>query len=128
MSYTLTDKQFSSIRHLSDAQRYDYFIRTVARWEQVWSLHSPDGWVELSVEDGQIALPVWPHPDFAQAWAVAEWSDCQPKAVALDMWLERWTPGLEQDDTVLVIFPVDEGEGVVETPSGMAEALLAELE
>ncbi|OUS23962.1 hypothetical protein A9Q99_25750 [Gammaproteobacteria bacterium 45_16_T64] len=128
MPYKLTDKQFTSISKLSEEQRYDYFMRTVARWEEVWSLHSPDGWVELSVDDGQVCLPVWPHPDFAKAWAVSEWSDCKPKAIKLDVWLERWTPGLQDDDTVLAIFPVNEGEGVIETPEGMEKALLAELD
>lgn len=132
MPYKLNDKQFKSISSLSDNERYEYFIRTVAKWEEIWSLHSPEGWVELSVDDGQACLPIWPHPDFAKAWAVSEWDDCQPKAIRLDTWLERWISGLEKDDTVLAIFPVNseegDGEGIVQTPSELESSLLAELE
>ncbi len=128
MTYSLTEKQFNAICHKSEDERYDYFMRKVSDFEEIWSLHSPEGWVELSDEDGQICLPIWPHPDFASAWAVEEWSDCQPKAIKLDVWLERWTQGLENDDTVLVVFPVDEEQGLVQSPSLLHEDLLAQFE
>ncbi len=128
MTYKLNDKQFESIQKLADHERYDYFLKKVADWEEIWSLHSPEGWVELSSSDGEECLPVWPHPDFAKAWAVDDWSDCQPKAITLEVWLERWTPGLERDNTMLAVFPVDEEEGLVVTPSELQEAILGELE
>lgn len=128
MPYKLSDKQFKSINSLTEEQRYDYFIQKVADWEEIWSLHSPEGWVELSDDDGQICLPVWPHPNFAAAWAVSEWSDCQPKSIKLDVWLERWTAGLEGDDTVVAIFPLNEGSSIVQTPAELEKALLQELD
>ena len=128
MTYKLNDKQFNAICNQSDDQRYEYFMRKVADFEEIWSLHSPDGWVELSDEDGQICLPIWPHPDFAASWAVDSWSDCEPKAIKLDVWLERWTQGLEKDDTVLVVFPVDEEQGIVQTPSALGQDILAQFE
>ena len=128
MSYNLSDRQFESIQKLPDHERYDYFLKKVARWEQIWSLHSPQGWVELSSTDGEECLPIWPHPDFAKIWAVDDWSDCQPKAINLELWLQRWTAGLERDNTVLVVFPVDEEKGLVVTPAELEEAILVELE
>ena len=128
MPYKLNEKQFTSISNLPEAERYDYFMRNVAKWEEIWSLHSTEGWAELSVDEGQACIPIWPHPDFAAAWAVSEWSDCKPKAIKLDVWLERWTAGLEGDDTVLAIFPVNEGEGMVLTPAELESALLAACE
>ncbi|WP_257265505.1 DUF2750 domain-containing protein [Endozoicomonas sp. ONNA2] len=128
MTYKLNDKQFESIVQLADHERYDYFLKKVTEWEEIWSLYSPEGWVELSSSDGEECLPIWPHPDFAGAWAVADWSDCQPKAINLEVWLERWTPGLERDNTMLAVFPVNEEEGLVVTPSELQEAILGELQ
>ena len=128
MTYKLNDKQFASIQKLADHERLDYFLKKVADWEEIWSLSSAEGWVELSSPDGDECLPIWPHPDFAAAWAVEDWADCQPKAIKLEVWLERWTAGLQRDNTVLAVFPVDEEEGIVMTPSEFEEALLAELE
>ncbi len=128
MTYKLNDKQFDSVSQLADDQRFDYFLKKVADWEDIWSLHSTEGWVELSSADGEVCLPIWPHPDFAAAWAVDDWADCQPKAIKLDIWLERWTEGLTKDDTVLAVFPVEEEEGLVLTPAELEEAILTELE
>lgn len=127
MTYKLSERQFESIQKLADHERFDYFLKKVANWEEVWSLCSSDGWVELSTPEGEELFPIWPHPDFAAAWAVDDWVDCQPKAIKLDIWIERWVPGLERDSTLVTVFPVSE-EGVVMTPSELEESLLAELE
>ena len=84
--------------------------------------------MSLSSIDGEECLPIWPHPEFAKAWAVDDWSDCEPKAINLEVWLERWTAGLERDNTVLAVFPVNEEEGIVITPAELEEAILAELQ
>ena len=126
MTYKVTEKQIASISNLAAHERYDYFLKKVSDWEEIWSLHSPEGWVEFSA-DGEICLPLWPHPDFAQQWAVGDWSDCKPKAIALDVWLERWTKGLEGDETVLAVFPVNEEEGYILSPQELHDDLMAEL-
>ena len=128
MAYSINQQQITHIHHLDDIKRYDYFLRKITDWEQIWSLHSDEGWIELASEDGDVCLPLWPHPDFAQHWATDEWSDCRPKSVSLDVWLERWTAGLKSDDTMLVIFPVSEGAGIVISPEDLANDILAELE
>ena len=128
MTYKLNEKQYTAIVKQDDDKRCQNFLRKVADFEEIWSLHSPDGWVELSDEDGQICLPVWPHPDFAAAWAIDDWKDCEPKMIKLADWLERWTAGLEKDETALAIFPVDNGQGLILSPVELHEALLHELE
>ena len=127
MTYSLSDHQFDAVVRLSDDERFDYFLQKVIRWETIWSLSSPEGWVELSSPDGDELLPLWPHRDFAQAWAVDDWSDCQPEAIELGAWLERWTTGLSRDQTLLTIFPVGD-EGLVLTPADFEQSLLALLE
>ena len=128
MTYQLNDKQFSSITQLPDDQRFDYFLKKITDWEEIWSLHSPEGWVELSSAEGEVCFPIWPHPTFAKAWAVEDWSDCTPKAIGLDVFLERWITGLNKDESVLAVFPVDEEEGLVFTPDELEQAILSEVE
>ena len=127
MTYQLNEKQYTHTHKQSDDKRCEYFLKKVSDFEEIWSLESPDGWVELSDEDGQVCLPLWPHPDFANAWAVDDWADCQPKMIKLDVWLDRWTEGLEKDNTVLAIFPVDNGEGLILSPEELHDAILAKL-
>ena len=127
MAYKLNEKQNTIASEKSPEARYEYVLNKVANFEEIWSLHSSDGWVELSDGDGNSCLPIWPHPDFAKAWANEDWSDCEPKVIALDVWLERWTQGLANDETLLVVFPVGEDGGMVQSPEDFHEDLLAAI-
>jgi hypothetical protein len=117
MSYELTSSEKSAVSMLSPEGRYDYFVNKVARNGEVWSLEGDDGWVVMRSEDGDECLPVWPHADFAAQWADGDWAGCRPAAIELDTWMERWTPGMEQDGTLLAVFPDEEGEGTIVTPT-----------
>ena len=127
MTYALNEKQYDIAANKKASERYDYFVKKVSQFEEIWSLCGDDGWVELSDSDGEICLPVWPHPDFAKAWATDDWADCSPKKISLEVWLERWTQGLEGDNTLLVVFPVGDDEGVIQTPEALHDDLINAL-
>ena len=124
----LTDRQRREVAGQSAEQRYQYFIDQVVDAGEVWSLRADDGWVEVSSEDGEPCMPVWPHPDFAAEWATDGWEDCRPAAIDLDTWLSRWTLGLERDGVMLVVFPGLDEDGMVLPASELSEALLAARE
>ena len=127
MTYKLNSKQQLIAEQKDANQRYDYCVNKVCQFEEIWSLCDEQGWVELSDSDGEICLPVWPHPNFAKAWVSGEWANCQPKMVRLQVWLNRWTAGLQSDDTLLVVFPLDDDEGVIQTPQAFHDDLLSAL-
>lgn len=122
MSYALSRKEHQAALALSNHQRYQYLIDKVVEQGEIWSLANEEGWVTLSSE-GDNCLPIWPHPDFAQEWATNDWADCSPKAVPLDVWLERWTKGLTADETYLVAFPNLKEEALLVEPAELDEAL-----
>jgi len=127
MSYSLSQKDHQATLKLSNNKRYDLFLKKVAQSGEIWSLANDEGWVTISSEEGENCLPVWPHPDYAKEWCNGEWSDCEPKAVELDVWLERWTPGLEQDETLLVVFPNLKEEALLVDPYELDEGLRGAL-
>jgi len=122
MSYALSHKDHLATLKLSNHQRYQHFVENVVKHGEIWSLANADGWVTLTSE-GDNCLPVWPHPDYAAEWATGDWEDCEPKAVALDVWLERWTKGLTEDETWLVVFPNLKEEALLVEPAELEEAL-----
>lgn len=127
MSYDLSDNEYQDAPGLPADERFAYFVEKVVEGDQVWSLKGPDGWVVMSSEDQEECLPVWPHQAFAADWATGDWSDCAPAPIALDAWLERWTPGMEKDGTQVAVFPAEEGEGLVLSPRELREAIELEL-
>jgi hypothetical protein len=128
MSYALDPMQFQRISRLPAESRFDEFINQVAQHQQVWGLRSGNGWAVVDAE-GDDCFPVWPHPDFAAAWAVGDLSDCKPQAIDLDAWLSRWTPGMDKDGTLVLVFPTndDDDEGVVMAASELEDALLGAI-
>lgn len=127
MPYTLSAREHQATLGLSNHQRFQHFIDKVAEHGEIWSLANDEGWVTLTSE-GDNCLPLWPHPDYAAEWATADWADCQPKSVALDVWLERWTKGLSGDETLLVVFPNLKEEALLVEPEELEEALREALE
>tara|TARA_B100001113_G_C20890493_1_gene526756 strand:+ start:114 stop:497 length:384 start_codon:yes stop_codon:yes gene_type:complete len=122
MSYPLSHKSHLAALKLNDEQRYRHFVEKVAAHGEIWSLANDEGWVTVS-SDGDNAFPVWPHPDYAREWAQGEWADCAPKAVALDVWLDRWTAGLIADETWLVVFPNLKEQALMVEPQDLDDAL-----
>lgn len=122
MSFTLTTAERDKTLALSNYQRYQYFIDMVSEQGEIWSLANDEGWVTLSAE-GDNCLPIWPHADYAAQWATGDWSDCTPKSVTLETWLKRWTKGLKNDETLLVVFPNLEEEALLVDPEELDEDL-----
>tara|TARA_E500000081_G_scaffold151619_1_gene182221 strand:- start:1021 stop:1413 length:393 start_codon:yes stop_codon:yes gene_type:complete len=100
---------------LGAKKRLAFMFETVQQYKQVWILNDDDGCVMLVNEDDD-CVPVWPTRDFAQAWATGEWEGCTPKAIPTKDWFSRWTPGLEEDDLLIAVFPTEEGDGTMLFP------------
>ena len=104
MSWTVNEKEFDAVTHLQPNHRYEYFIKKVADWQEVWSLWK-DGWVLMGDKSGGEFIPVWPHPTFAEAYAHAEWIGYAPRKIELKDWLGKWIPGMEKDGRTVAVFP-----------------------
>lgn len=123
MTTPLTPAQIEAINAMSAEQRYDYFINQCVELKQVWGLSSDTGWVILP-DEGEEHFPVWSHAELAAQWAAGEFADCQPKAVALAEWIEKWLPGMEEDGLLAAVSPNQEGDAIVVA----AEELLEDIQ
>lgn len=124
----MTDKEFQAVSALPGPKRYAHFIKRVADHEEVWSLSNRDGWVLAGDKEGREFALVWPHAEYAMACATGAWADCEPKAIPLDEWMEKWLPGLARDDRMIAVFMTPKDSGVSITSEAMARDLEAELE
>lgn len=127
MSYSLSTKDRDLSLKLSDQQRYQLLVNKVAEYGEIWSLANDEGWVTVRGDDGENCLPIWPHPAYAEQWINGEWADCSPKMVELETWLARWTTGLEQDETLLVVLPNLKEQALLVEPTLLDDDLRAAL-
>ncbi len=129
MSYPLDDQQFKRISRSPTHERFEELVNRVAETEQIWGLSSANGWAVVSAE-GDDCFPVWPHPDYAAAWAVGDLADCTPQPIALSTWMQKWTAGMQKDGTLVLVFPTndDMDEALVIPADELEDALLAAMD
>ncbi|AYB34305.1 DUF2750 domain-containing protein [Chryseolinea soli] len=120
------NKKVQNVINLSASERYSYFIRKVADFEQVWGLYS-DGWATLA-NDEEKMLAFWPEIEFAELCATDAWKDYQPKKISLEDFIEKWLNGMTRDGIKAAIFYTPAEKGVVIPAQELRGALDKELE
>ncbi len=118
----LTQTQLDAINQMTAEERYDYFISTLLEQKQVWGLSSDSGWLILP-DEGEEHLPVWPHAELAQAWAMGDFADCQPKAITLDEWLDKWLPGMIEDGLLIAACPGTDNDSIIVAADELSDEL-----
>lgn len=127
MPWILRDEELKAVLSLDGPKRYEYTIKKVADQEQVWSLWKDDGWALTGDSASRELVPVWPHERFASLCATGIWIGYEPKMIAIDVWIERWIPGIENDGRSIAVFPTPEGRGVAVDPRRFETDLRDEL-
>ena len=122
-----TNKKIENILKMSEDERYNYFIRKVADFEQIWGL-SNDGWALLGDNNGSQILPLWPEKEFAELCAVDQWKDYKAEVIELDNFIEKWIPGMTKDKTLINVFLTPNAKGTVISPADLYSDLQDELE
>ncbi|CAM3142147.1 DUF2750 domain-containing protein [Vibrio rarus] len=97
------------------AERFNLFFKTAVTHKTIWLLIDEHGSVMLNTED-EDCVPVWPTKEHALQWATGEWEGFTAEPISIAKWKSRWTHGLEDDELSLVVFPDQEGEGIVLFP------------
>nr|WP_314627792.1 DUF2750 domain-containing protein [uncultured Janthinobacterium sp.] len=109
---------------LPSTQRYGYFVRKVADTQELWGLHD-DGWATAQA-GGKVAIPFWPEAAFAQACASGDWAGYQPRAIALDDFLQKWLPGMQANGQLVFVFAVPQGSASIAAPADVLADLQEE--
>ena len=126
MTWNLNSIEFESVTKLAPEKRYEYFIKKVADWQEIWSLWN-EGWVLMGDSDEHETVPVWPHAIFAEASAVDDWLGYKPRRIGLADWMEKWIPGIERDRRMIAVFPTLEGQTTTVNPARLKHDLEEEL-
>lgn len=114
----------SELQSLSAEKRYAYLVKHVCEHKKIWILTDEHGCVMLSTED-EDCVPIWPSEEAANAWATGEWQSCEPSAVDLQAWMQRWTPGLIDDEVEIAVFPNPGEDGLIVSPEEFHDELEA---
>jgi len=91
---------------MKSAERYGYFVKRVADWQEVWGLWN-NGWALLGDDNNEDCFPVWPHPELAALYVTGDWAGYTPKSIEVHEWVEKWLPDLGREGRRIAVFPVE---------------------
>ena len=120
-------QKMENLLAMSGEERFGYFVRKVADFEEVWSLFR-DGWATAADDTGTLLAAFWPEEDLASVCAQESWVKYVPKSIPLEAFMHKWIPGMERDGVNVAVFPTPTGKGVVVTASFLGNAIQEELD
>lgn len=120
-------KKIENILSQTAKERYEYFIRKVSDFEQVWGLYN-DGWATAGNNEGQKGISFWPEAEFAELCATDKWSNYEVKEIKLDVYLRKWLVGMHKDGIDAIIFSTPNDKGVFVKPDKLLKDINEELE
>lgn len=121
----MNNKELEAICNLPAQKRYEYFVKKIADYEEVWGLFN-EGWAVSEDEKGNKLIPFWPKEEFAKLCAIGDWKSYKPKSLDLDSFMSKWLTGMKEDGLKPSIFWNNKDSIVVETNvllSGIEEEL-----
>lgn len=109
------DNQIQNLINLSAEERYEFFIRYCADFEEVWGLTvGEDNWVVFKDYNGDEIFPIWPHADLAESCCFDEHKDlnAKPQLMKLDSFMKNCIPDMISANVYFGIFFNHKREGL----------------
>ena len=105
----ISQADFVDLSKMLPELRFEYALTQMVEKQILWGLYGENGWVMLKADDDN-CIPVWPHKEFAEAWVKGDFPDCQPKQIDFVEWIDVWLPGMQNNNTLVLVFPLGEDE------------------
>lgn len=106
-------KEIENVSKLKPYKRYEYFIRKIADFEELWTLVDNNEDLALSHVDEKIMISFWSTEDFITSNLDDNWKGFKPLKITLDNFEEKIIPVIEENDYLINVFPVNGRSGFV---------------
>lgn len=123
----VSSDEFIALNKMLPEQRLDYSLAQMIEKGYLWGLFGSEGWVMLKAEE-DVCMPIWPCKAFAESWVKNDYPNCEPKKIEFSDWVETWLPGMQKNNTLILVFPLgDDEEGIMLECSEMLECIEEDL-
>lgn len=124
----LNEKEIESVSSLKPFDRYKYFIKRVADFEEVWTILDQDGDIALSDIDDEVLVSFWSSEEYIGSNLSQGWKDCKPLKLTLEDFEEKVLPFIHKEQSLVNVFPVGGKSGFVVSIEEFLRDLNEELE
>ena len=124
------DEQIKNLLRLSAKERYEYFIRYCADFEEVWGLVvGEDNWVIFKDHENDEIFPVWSHFDLAKICCFEEHKEmgATPQLIKLEAFIKKCIPNMISKNIYFGVFYNTDREGLAINGTSLKKALEDEV-
>jgi hypothetical protein len=75
--------------------------------------------------DDHKCIPVWPHPEYAKAFAATQLAPTKFQRLTLSVFRDNWLPNMQRDNLYACIFPTPQSPGIAVEPGMLLRDLAA---
>ena len=127
----ISKQEFEAITKLVPEKRYDYFIKRICDWEQVWTLYDDDCIILNEDKKGDLFILLFPFEPFASYYAIRK--EGMQNAVCKSYSIEDFFGSfleklLSNNITKALVFPIPNGFGLNVPIKTIKEDVNEELE
>jgi len=124
----ISSADFLELSKMLPELRFEYALTQMIEKQNLWGLYGESGWVMLKADD-DACIPIWPHKEFAESWVKDEFPNCEPKQIDFVEWIDVWLPGMKNNNTLVLVFPLsNDEEGIMLEAEEMISCIEEDLE
>jgi Protein of unknown function (DUF2750). len=120
-------KKIESVSKLSPIERYKYFIKKIADYEELWTIIDGNGDYALSDVDDKVLISFWSEEEFISSNLEEGWEKCTPKKLSFDDLENEIFDLIAAEGYLINVFPVNGKSGFVVDLDEFARDLSDEL-
>ena len=127
----VSKQELETVTTLSPEKRYNYFVKRICDWEQVWTLYEDDYIVLNEAKNGKLYILLFPFKDFAEHYATNTrgMKGVSYKSFEINEFLETIIKKLQANNVSnALVFPVANGYGLNVSMTDMVKDIQSELE
>lgn len=109
----LHKREIENISKLEPYERYTYFIRKVADFEELWTITDKKGDLILSIIDDNKLVSFWTNEAFITGNLKGDFEKCIPFKMSLDDFEEKIIPLILENKYLLNIFSLNGKSGFI---------------
>lgn len=98
----MNNKEIENVIKLDKTKKYEYFIKKIVDYEEVWSLRDEEGQAMLGEEDNSY-FPVWAKKEYSDLCISEEWKGYYSESITLEKFMDVWIPNLKCEGSRITI-------------------------
>ena len=127
----VSKQELEAVTALSPEKRYNYFVKRICDWEQVWTLYEDNYIVLNEAKNGKLYILLFPFKDFAEHYATNTrgMKGVSYKSFEINEFLETIIKKLQANNVSnALVFPVANGYGLNVSMIDIIKDIQSELE